>query len=119
MHLTAVFVEALDGGYTVFVEEFPEVISQGQTLDEARENLRHALERRRGIHHAFAEQVVARGHRVIREPYAFVDHLPRDEQQPPAPTPARALLACAGVWEGDDLDACLDTVYATRQPVTW
>lgn len=34
-------------------------------------------------------------------------------------TPARGLVACAGIWEGDDLDECLEDVYATRQPLEW
>ncbi len=41
---TAVFEEAPEGGYTAFVEELPGAISQGETLDEARENLREAIE---------------------------------------------------------------------------
>jgi predicted RNase H-like HicB family nuclease len=40
---TAVFEPAEEGGYVAFVEEVPGAISQGETLDEARENLREAL----------------------------------------------------------------------------
>jgi predicted RNase H-like HicB family nuclease len=40
---TAVFEPAEEGGYVAFVEEIPGAISQGETLDEARENLREAL----------------------------------------------------------------------------
>jgi predicted RNase H-like HicB family nuclease len=40
---TAVFERADEGGYVAFVEEVPGAISQGETLDEARENLREAL----------------------------------------------------------------------------
>jgi predicted RNase H-like HicB family nuclease len=40
---TAVFEEAEEGGYVAFVEEVPGAISQGETLDEARENLKEAL----------------------------------------------------------------------------
>jgi predicted RNase H-like HicB family nuclease len=32
------------GGYTAYVEELPGAISEGETLDEARENLRDAVE---------------------------------------------------------------------------
>ncbi|NJL35024.1 MAG: hypothetical protein HC893_15680 [Chloroflexaceae bacterium] len=39
------------------------------------------------------------------------------DEQPPPPTPASGLLELAGTWEGDDLEACLELVYATRQPV--
>ena len=41
---TAVFQEAKEGGYIAFVEELPGANTQGETLDEARENLREAVE---------------------------------------------------------------------------
>jgi predicted RNase H-like HicB family nuclease len=41
---TAVFQEAEEGGYIAFVEELPGANTQGDTLDEARENLREAIE---------------------------------------------------------------------------
>jgi predicted RNase H-like HicB family nuclease len=41
--LTAVFEPAKEGGYTCFVEEIPAAISQGETLEEAKANLRGAL----------------------------------------------------------------------------
>jgi len=41
---TAVFQEAEEGGYIAFVEELPGANTQGETLDEARENLREAVE---------------------------------------------------------------------------
>jgi predicted RNase H-like HicB family nuclease len=42
--LTAVFEPAKEGGYTCFVEEIPAAISQGETLEEAKTNLRDALQ---------------------------------------------------------------------------
>jgi predicted RNase H-like HicB family nuclease len=41
---TAVFQEAEEGGYIAFVEELPGANTQGETLDEARENLREAVQ---------------------------------------------------------------------------
>ena len=41
---TAVFEDAPEGGYTAFVEELPGAISQGETLEEARENLKEAID---------------------------------------------------------------------------
>jgi predicted RNase H-like HicB family nuclease len=44
---TAVFEEipeAQGGGFVASVEELPEAITQGKTLDEARSNLRDAIE---------------------------------------------------------------------------
>jgi predicted RNase H-like HicB family nuclease len=42
--LTAVFEPAKEGGYTCFVEEIPAAISQGETLEEAKTNLREVLQ---------------------------------------------------------------------------
>ena len=47
MILTAVFEEvpaSEGGGYVAYAEELPGAISEGDTLDEARENLRDAVE---------------------------------------------------------------------------
>ena len=44
MKLTAVFEPAQEGGYTCFLEEIPAAISQGETIAEAKENLREALQ---------------------------------------------------------------------------
>jgi predicted RNase H-like HicB family nuclease len=46
MTLTAVFEEispAEGGGYVAYTEELPGAISEGDTLEEARENLRDAI----------------------------------------------------------------------------
>lgn len=43
VEFTAVFKEAPEGGYVAFVEELPGANTQGETLDEARENLREAV----------------------------------------------------------------------------
>jgi predicted RNase H-like HicB family nuclease len=39
-----VFRKAPEGGYVAFVEELPGANTQGETLDEARVNLREAVE---------------------------------------------------------------------------
>ena len=47
MTLTAVFEEVPageGGGFVAYAEELPGAISEGDTLDEARENLRDAIE---------------------------------------------------------------------------
>ena len=44
---TAVYEEVAEtdgGGYVAYVEELPGAISEGDTLEEARENLRDAIE---------------------------------------------------------------------------
>jgi predicted RNase H-like HicB family nuclease len=43
MQLTAVFIPAAEGGYTAMAEEIPGAISEGETIEEARENLADAL----------------------------------------------------------------------------
>ena len=44
LQLTAVFEPAAEGGFTCFFEEIPEVFSEGETLEEARENLQDAFQ---------------------------------------------------------------------------
>lgn len=69
IRLTAVFERAIDGGYVAFVEELPGANTQGETLEEARENLREAvllvLEANRSLAEAELE-----GREVIRESFA-------------------------------------------------
>jgi predicted RNase H-like HicB family nuclease len=43
MRLKARFEPSDEGGYTVFVPALPGCISEGNTLDEARENIREAI----------------------------------------------------------------------------
>ncbi|HKY28818.1 MAG TPA: type II toxin-antitoxin system HicB family antitoxin [Pyrinomonadaceae bacterium] len=42
--LTAVFEEAEEGGYVGYVAELPGANTQGETLDEVRENLSEAIQ---------------------------------------------------------------------------
>ena len=42
MRLTAVFVKVAEG-YAAFAEELPGANTQGETIDEARENLKEAV----------------------------------------------------------------------------
>jgi predicted RNase H-like HicB family nuclease len=69
MRLTAVFVEVPEG-YIAFVEELPGANTQGDTLEEARENLREAVEMVLEANRELAQQSVA-GQKVIRETYEF------------------------------------------------
>ncbi len=70
MNLTAVFEQTDDGWYVAWVEELPGAITQGRTLEEARENLQEAvsmvLEARREL---TAHET--QGHRVVREPFVL------------------------------------------------
>ena len=57
------------GGYVAYVEELPGAITEGETLEEARENLRDAVELLLEANRALARENQA-GHRVIHEPLA-------------------------------------------------
>jgi predicted RNase H-like HicB family nuclease len=41
---TAVYQPAEEGGFVAFVEEIPGAITQGETIEEARANLREAIQ---------------------------------------------------------------------------
>ena len=65
MELTAVFVKVPEG-YVAFVEELPGANTQGVTLEEARDNLREAVDLVVEANRTLAEESL-RGQTVIRE----------------------------------------------------
>jgi predicted RNase H-like HicB family nuclease len=67
LELTAVFRRDPAGGYAAYVEELPGANSQGDTLEEARENLREAVALVIEANRALAAEDAAGGE-VIREP---------------------------------------------------
>jgi len=67
---TAVYVED-SGGLSCWIEEIPGAISQGTTLDEARENLRDALTLLLVANRERAHEFAA-GRPIIRGPLALV-----------------------------------------------
>jgi predicted RNase H-like HicB family nuclease len=69
MHLTAVYI-AVPEGYIAFVEELPGANTQGDTLEEARENLREAVELALEANRELAEKSLA-DQSVIREAFAL------------------------------------------------
>jgi predicted RNase H-like HicB family nuclease len=66
MVLTAVFRQVPEG-YVAFVEELPGANTQGATLEEARENLREAVELVIEANRAMAREELGSAH-VVREP---------------------------------------------------
>jgi predicted RNase H-like HicB family nuclease len=66
---TAVYEPAEEGGYVAFVEEVPGAISQGETLDEARENLKEALALMLEVNREKALDGVDES-QIVREPIA-------------------------------------------------
>jgi predicted RNase H-like HicB family nuclease len=71
IEFTAVYREAPEGGYVAFVEELPGANTQGDTLAEARANLREAVELMLEANRALAEEDLA-GAKVIREPFQLM-----------------------------------------------
>lgn len=69
MQLTAVYIQVPEG-YIGFVEELPGANTQGDTLDEVRENLREAVQLVLEANRELAERSLA-GQTVTKEPFAF------------------------------------------------
>lgn len=67
MRLTAVYVKVPEG-YVAFIEELPGANTQGETLDEARENLNEAVALVLDANRAMAQQSLE-GAVVIRETF--------------------------------------------------
>ena len=67
MTFTAVFMPVPEG-YIGFVEEIPGANSQGETLDEVRENLREAVQLVLETNRELAKQALI-GQKVEREPF--------------------------------------------------
>ena len=65
--LTAIY-KKLHEGYIGYVEELPGANTQGQTLQEARENLQEAVSLVLEANRALAEETL-RDQEVIREPF--------------------------------------------------
>jgi predicted RNase H-like HicB family nuclease len=66
MKLTAIF-EQVGEWWLGYVEELPGANTQGKTLDEARENLREAVQLIIEVNREFLLKQIA-GHEIIREP---------------------------------------------------
>jgi predicted RNase H-like HicB family nuclease len=69
MPLTAVFMKVPEG-YIGFVEELPGANTQGDTLEEARENLKEAVALVLEANRELAEESI-QGQDVIREPLSI------------------------------------------------
>ncbi len=69
MVLTAVYMEVPEG-YIAFVEELPGANTQGATLDEARENLKEAVQLVLDANRDLAERSLT-GQKVSKEPFTL------------------------------------------------
>ncbi|MDE2723978.1 MAG: type II toxin-antitoxin system HicB family antitoxin [Gemmatimonadota bacterium] len=70
MKLTAVYRKVPEG-YIGFVEELPGANTQGKTLEEARVNIREAIEMTLEANRILAEESIEEIQDVIREPIFF------------------------------------------------
>jgi predicted RNase H-like HicB family nuclease len=70
MQLTAVYMKVPEG-YIAFVEELPGANTQGDTLEEARENLQEAVALVLEANRELAEKSLA-GQQVTKEPFVLV-----------------------------------------------
>ena len=69
MSFTAIF-QKVSEGYIGFVEELPGANTQGDTLEEARQNLKEAVQLVLEANRQLAEEELA-GHDVIREEFSI------------------------------------------------
>ena len=67
MTLTAVFLKVPEG-YVGFVEEVPGANTQGNTLQEARDNIQEAIELTFEANRILAQESLNEAQEVIREP---------------------------------------------------
>lgn len=70
MQFTAVFIPVPEG-YIAFVEELPGANTQGDTLEEARENLQEAVQLVLEANREIAERSLAGQENVAREPFTL------------------------------------------------
>jgi predicted RNase H-like HicB family nuclease len=67
LNLTAIYEEAEEGGYIGYVAELPGANTQGETIEEVRENLLEAAQMILEANREEAERRVAKGAKVTRE----------------------------------------------------
>ena len=67
LSFTAVFVEDPQGGYSAYIEEIPGANSQGETLEEAKENLKEALQMVLETNKILSQKNILKGTKSHRE----------------------------------------------------
>lgn len=70
-YFSAVYIEVPEGGFAAYVEEIPGVNSQGETLDEARSNLKEALQLVIETNKILAQKNIHKGLKSYREPLSL------------------------------------------------
>ncbi|MEW6128136.1 MAG: type II toxin-antitoxin system HicB family antitoxin [Acidobacteriota bacterium] len=64
---TAIYAEAEEGGYIGYIAELPGANTQGETLEETRENLLEAMQLILEANRQAAEQKLPANARIVRE----------------------------------------------------
>ena len=67
LNLTAIYEEAEEGGYVGYVAELPGANTQGETLEEVRENLSEAVQLILEANREESERRLAKNTKVTRE----------------------------------------------------
>jgi predicted RNase H-like HicB family nuclease len=67
LRLTAIYEEAEEGGFIGYIAELPGANTQGETLDEVRENLQEAVQMILEAHREESERRLADKLKVTRE----------------------------------------------------
>jgi predicted RNase H-like HicB family nuclease len=70
-NLTAVFLEVPEGGFSGYVEEIPGVNTQGETLEEVKNNLVEALYLVLETNKILSRKNITKGLKSYREPLLF------------------------------------------------
>ena len=68
LSFTAVFIEVPEGGYSAYIEEIPGANSQGETLEEAKENIIEALHLVLETNKILSQKNISKGIKSHREP---------------------------------------------------
>ncbi|MCH8318350.1 MAG: type II toxin-antitoxin system HicB family antitoxin [Bacteroidetes bacterium] len=71
LKLTAIFVPAEEGGYTAYIEEIRGVVSEGDSLKEAEENLMDALALMLETSREEAENLPQNNKQIIRKEFSI------------------------------------------------
>lgn len=72
LFITAVYIEVPDGGFAAYVEEIPGVNTQGETLEEAKSNLKEALMMVLETNKILSQKNFIQGYKSIRESVALI-----------------------------------------------
>ena len=73
LKLTAIIQKISEGGYVAFIEEIPGVNTQGETIEETKENLFDALQLSLDFHRQKSSKKLNRLKKgIIREEFEFI-----------------------------------------------